>query len=268
MLYVQIFKERRALKRQFEHLPRDRRETCWCGGKLLGEIIHGSFQRCETCSGYANTRPLRETELAQIYSLEAYWRQRQQVRSAVPIEQRAALYRSDGRLGIWLKIIEDYGPSHGTAVEIGCAPGVLLRELQSRGFVVKGVEVDPAVSQWITDHMHIEMATGMFPGPPLPPCDVFMAFDVLEHVPRPDEFIRAAAALLNPGGIIVIQTPIDRAGASQPFPHRSDMFDDVEHLFLFTDAGMQRLADRAGLRIIDNQRQLWEAGEICVFKKD
>ena len=48
---------------------------------------------------------------------------------------------------------------------------------------------------------------------------------------------------------------------------RFDLFDDVEHLFLFTDAALQVLAAAVGLEIVSLQENLWLGGEVCVFRK-
>src|SRR5690606_3229290 len=41
-----------------------------------------------------------------------------------------------------------------------------------------------------------------------PSCDVVTAFDVLEHLPRPEVLIAEAAPVLRPGGLLVAATPV------------------------------------------------------------
>jgi SAM-dependent methyltransferase len=215
-----------------------------------------------------NRRPPVAEDLARVYSLDLYWRRRQKVRGFPPIEERAALYRQDGRLARWLELIERYGPGSGHVVEVGCAPGILLEELQYRNYSCTGVEISEPVAQWMRDGLGLDVRSGFFPGiVGLPSCDLFLAFDVLEHSPCPDAFIREAATLLNPGGVAIVQTPVDRYDFSPPFGDRFDMFDDLEHLFLFSDRGLERMAHEAGLRVVSLEERLWLAGEIAVFEK-
>jgi SAM-dependent methyltransferase len=183
------------------------------------------------------------------------------------IEQRGELYRTDGRLARWLELVERFAPSAHTVVEIGCAPGVLLQELAARGRRCIGVEINIEVAAWMRRQTNLDIRGGYFPGISLPTCELFLAFDVLEHSPSPVAFFAEAARLLVPGGIAIIQTAVDRYDFSTPFGERRDLFDDVEHLFLFTDLAMLRLARMAGLEILDDQTNTFVGGELCVLRK-
>jgi 2-polyprenyl-3-methyl-5-hydroxy-6-metoxy-1,4-benzoquinol methylase len=94
-----------------------------------------------------------------------------------------------------------------------------------------------------------------------------LAIDVLEHSPSPKDFLCEVSRLLKPGGIAIIQTAIDRYEYNPPFGERFDMFDDIEHMFLFTDKAMQELAKRADLEVLTLEERLGLAGEICIFRK-
>ena len=257
-----------AERRNYRHIRRGRQETCWCGGSLTPFSWHASFGVCERCGTYVNRRPPVQEDLASLYSLDLYWRKRQASKGFPTIESRAGLYRSDGRLAKWLSLIDRYGPSTGSVVEIGCAPGVLLEELSKRGYDCVGVEISEHVAAWMREQLGLDIRSGFFPGEvELPPCDLFLAFDVLEHSPYPDQFLREAARLLHPGGVAIIQTAVDRYDFVPPFGERFDMFDDLEHLFLFTNRGIEVLADRAGLRVVTLDERIWLAGEIAVLTK-
>jgi hypothetical protein len=69
------------------------------------------------------------------------------------------------------------------------------------------------------------------------------------------------------GGIAIIRAAIDRYEYAPPFGERFDMFDDIEHMFLFTDKAIQELARRADLEVLNLEERLWLAGEICIFRK-
>jgi 2-polyprenyl-3-methyl-5-hydroxy-6-metoxy-1,4-benzoquinol methylase len=151
---------------------------------------------------------------------------------------------------------------------VGCAPGILLTELSRRGYVCTGVEISDDVAEWLRNTSGLDIRSGFFPGVELPQCDIFLAFDVLEHSPCPVEFLREAANHLTPNGIAIVQTAIDRYDYERPFGPRFDMFDDLEHLFLFTDDAMRALANRAGLEIVTMQEDCWLGGEVCIFRKN
>ena len=172
---------------------------------------HRSYGVCERCGCYVNRVPPKADEFSTIYSIDCYWGAVARMRGWPALGERGDLYRRDGRLAHWLALVEKYAPAPGTVVEIGCAPGVLLAELNARGYRCVGVEPEHRVAEWLRSQ-GLDVRTGMFPdrGLALPPCDLVLAFDVLEHVPAPDAFLAETARRLRPGGIAIIQTPIDR----------------------------------------------------------
>ena len=96
----------------------------------------------------------------------------------------------------------------------------------------------------------------------------YLAFDVLEHARDPVAFLAGAARVLTPGGIAIIQTPIDRDVLDPPFGRAArQAFDDVEHCYLFTDAGMRTLAEQSGMIVRDLSERLWVQHEIAVFER-
>jgi SAM-dependent methyltransferase len=253
--------------RPFRNIRRDNRTTCWCGGKLLPLKGHPNYGTCSECGCYVSRHPPLQQELAKLYSMD-YWQTRQEMKNIPTIETRADLYKADGRLEYWLSIIKKYGPTNGKVIEVGCAPGILLAELQKSGFECIGVEPDHEVSEWIRKNMGIAVYEGFFPCMELPSCDLFLAFDLIEHVPDPKGFICEIHKLLNPNGIAVIQTPIQCRDYTHPFKKRPDFFDDLEHLFLFTDKAMLKLAETGHMEIVALEDSMGGTlGHICVLRK-
>jgi SAM-dependent methyltransferase len=250
-------------------LRRDRVERCWCGGALRELAWHPGYGTCESCGGYVNRRPPATDDLARLYSLDFYWHGRVRTKGQPPIERRPLLDRTDGRVDYWLGLVERYAPGRTRVLEVGCGSGVLLAELSRRGYECIGLEPDPATAALVSERTGVEIRAGLFPLDGLPEVDLFLAFDVLEHARDPEAFLAAAAELLTPGGFAIVQTPIDRYPELSPpfgdgFVHT---FDDVEHCYLFTDAGITQLADRVGLAVRELGERLWMQHEICVLEK-
>ncbi len=257
--------------KQLRDIRRDYRDLCWCGGQLIPFKWHSSYGICINCGSYVNQCPPSRDEIKKIYSSDCYWGTVSKMRGWPTLKDRSALYRADGRVYHWLKIVEKYGPSKGDIVEVGCAPGVLLSELQGRGFRCLGIEAEEKVAEWIHTNMNIDVRIMLFPDPiaQLPKCDIFLAFDVLEHVPSPVDFLKQAASLLKPGGIAIIQTPIDRYDYDPPFGYEVPVvFSDIEHLFIFVDKAMVMMGEKVGLEVVSLSDKPWRLGhEICVYKK-
>jgi len=255
-------------KRQFSNIRRGRRDRCWCGGGLVPFKWHPSYGICANCGCYVNWHPPLPEELKRLYSFDLYWRTRQRLKGHPTIEHRPVNDRSDGRVDFWLWLIERYGASAKRVVEVGCGSGVLLAELKSCGYKCIGVEPDEQTAKWVRQNMGLDVRPGIFPHVDLPKCDLFVALDVLEHSPNPEGFMRGAAELLNPGGVAIIQTPIDRYDYEPPFGNMfGKVFDDLEHLFIFSATSISRLVDTLELRPIAND-QWCLAHEIVVFQRN
>lgn len=259
---------RRVAGEQLPDIRRLVRDACWCGGTLGDFRWHDSYGVCTNCSGYVNRRPPAPEEFNRIYSFDYYWHNRQKFKGSPAIEQRPASDRSDGRVAFWLNLIERHCPNPERTVEVGCGSAVLLSELKTRGYECIGVEVDAKSAGWTRQTTGLDVRFGIFPEVDLPSCGLFMAFDVIEHSSQPHAFLKRAAQLLMPGGVAIIQTPIDRYDYRPPFGERfKDAFDDLEHLFLFTDKAVRLMAESAGLEVVSLSERLWLHHEIAILRK-
>lgn len=91
------------------------------------------------------------------------------------------------------------------------------------------------------------------------PFDAVLATEVIEHVAHPDDFLRRCAALVRPGGCIVVSTPngayarntLPRFDACDPQALEAGQFkpDADGHLFLLHPDELHTLATRAGLAV-------------------
>jgi len=128
----------------------------------------------------------------------------------------------------WMPFLRDQVGSGARLLDLGCAYGFLVVEALAGGFRAIGVDASrfaigqavrfarPAAGRLAAAHAErLPFADGTF--------DVVTAFDVLEHVPRPELLIAEAARVLRPGGIFVGATPdpllFDRAEETHVAEH-------------------------------------------------
>jgi 2-polyprenyl-3-methyl-5-hydroxy-6-metoxy-1,4-benzoquinol methylase len=250
-------------------IRRETRSQCWCGGALapIGPPARhrASYRACVACGCYVNVRPPRPSQLARLYAFDLYWHGVQTRMGFPTIEERTQHDLADGRVDYWLDVVQRFGPGTGHAVEVGCAHGVLLAALQQRGYRCTGVEPDAQTAAWTTRHTGIPVRAGFFPAVTLEPCDLFLAFDVIEHVPDPVAFLRGARALLRPGGVTIIQTPVERHEFANPFSERPDFFDDLQHLYLFSEPSFRRLVLQAGFVLVALEDATQKLGQVAVL---
>ena len=153
-------------------------------------------------------------------------------------------------------------PDGARVLDVGCATGYLAAELTRRGCRVTGVEADPVVAERARAHCEavvvgdVEDDVCRSELAALAPFDVVLCGDVLEHLRDPWSALRALAAL---GGRVVLSVPNvahwtgRRAMARGRFPYAEHGLFDRTHLRFFTRASARDLAERAGLRVVQER---------------
>lgn len=150
-------------------------------------------------------------------------------------------------------------------LDVGCATGYLARALVEQGCTVWGVEHDaaaaaqarPALAEvLVADLESVDLVghygTGRF--------DAVVFGDVLEHLRRPLDVLRAARPMLAPGGSVVISIPNVAHGSVRlallqgEWRYRPLGLLDDTHLRFFTYATVEEMLAAAGLVPIDVRR--------------
>lgn len=156
-------------------------------------------------------------------------------------------------------------PDGARVLDVGCATGYLAAELARRGCRVTGVEADPVVAERARAHCEavvvgdIEADVTRSALAALAPFDVVLCGDVLEHLRDPWSALRALAGLAVPGGRVALSVPNvahwtgRRAMARGRFEYAEHGLFDRTHLRFFTRASARDLAQRAGLRVLEER---------------
>jgi SAM-dependent methyltransferase len=164
------------------------------------------------------------------------------------------------------RLLLDAVPDGARVLDVGCATGYLAAELTRRGCRVTGVEADPVAAERARVHCEavvvgdVEDDAGRSELAALGPFDVVLCGDVLEHLRDPWAALRALAALAAvPGGQVVFSVPNvahwtgRRAVARGRFAYAEYGLFDRTHLRFFTRASARDLAQRAGLRLVQER---------------
>ena len=98
-----------------------------------------------------------------------------------------------------------------TALDVGCGAGLLAEPLARLGAKVTGIDAAPELIAVARDHAaaqgleidyragDVQQLAGQF--------DLVTSMEVIEHVAEPGAFLKALAARLAPGGLLVLSTP-------------------------------------------------------------
>jgi glycosyltransferase involved in cell wall biosynthesis len=157
-----------------------------------------------------------------------------------------------------LQMIEGAPPSR--ILDVGCSGGLLAQRLRGRGHRVTGVDCleIPGVRERTDEFFLADLNQG------LPPevgdgYDVVIAGDVIEHLMRPGDALRAMRRVLRPDGQILLSVP----NFSHWYPRfrvtmgifgydRRGILDDT-HLRFFTRSTLRRLVRDCGYDIVDER---------------
>src|SRR3954468_4258265 len=152
-------------------------------------------------------------------------------------------------------------------LDLGCAAGALGAGLKRRGGAeVVGVELDPdyaAAAAGRLDRVVQGDVGEALAREDLGRFDCVVAADVLEHLVDPWLALHRAAALLEPGGTVVISLPNVRffetfwqLGVLGRWPRRPQGIFDSTHLRWFTLRDARELVEQAGLRVVEVRPQI------------
>lgn len=97
----------------------------------------------------------------------------------------------------------------GRALDVGCAFGDLLLQLEARGWSTCGVEPSPVAARRAAQRVTGEIRVGLFEAMDFEAAgfDAAIALYVLEHVFDPRDFLRRLRCVLKPGGLAIVRVP-------------------------------------------------------------
>jgi SAM-dependent methyltransferase len=134
-------------------------------------------------------------------------------------------------------------------LDVGCGSGLFLGALTG----VKGIGMDvsarAAAAAW--RRYGVPAIVGDLNAAPFGEAsfDLISMFHVLEHLPDPGAYLRAARRLLAPGGRLVVQTPHLDCWQYRAFGARWIGLDIPRHLFDFRLEDLRRLLEMSGFRV-------------------
>jgi 2-polyprenyl-6-hydroxyphenyl methylase/3-demethylubiquinone-9 3-methyltransferase len=153
-----------------------------------------------------------------------------------------------------------------SALDVGCGAGLLAEPLARLGAEVTAIDAAPGLIAAAKLHAHgqgldidyrvapVEEVGGQF--------DLVTSMEVIEHVADPEMFVRALAARLGPGGLMVLSTPnktplsrllmVGIAEATGAIPKGTHDFEK----FIAPDT-LKAMLGKAGLQCIDVEGIGW-----------
>ena len=152
-------------------------------------------------------------------------------------------------LGEVIDSFEEYRRT-GRLLDVGFGEGGFLRVARTRAWETHGVEMSAPAVKLAEEQGLGTLHHGDFLTLPLPEggFDVVIMSELIEHLPEPIEFLRRAAAVLRPGGVLYMTTPHGRGLSARFLKASWSLLCPPDHLQLFSIDSMHRLLANAGFQ--------------------
>ena len=135
--------------------------------------------------------------------------------------------------------------------EVGCAYGLFLDFARRRGFDIGGLEYSPVAAETASDRLGVSIDVGEVTRlDTAERHDAVVFWDVIEHTPDPKEFLEAAAAMVEPGGIVALSCPYFDSIAARITGRRWWTLKPHKHIWHFTVPGLKQLLAETGLEVV------------------
>ncbi len=214
-------------------------------------IGNHSIVRCRECGLQALTTAEGDAEHLALFD-DRYFSGAGDVGYVDYLSERTARQRLGSAYG---KMFSRFLPEGGSVLDIGCAAGFILSGLRRHGFTGTGVELNAAMAEYARSRFSFpvyEVPIESFESD----CrfDAVCFIQVLEHLRDPDHAVEKAAALLNPGGVLLIETWNADSLAARLLGRHWHQYDPPRVRYWFTPKSLDLLARRFGLEPIAHGR--------------
>ena len=137
----------------------------------------------------------------------------------------------------------------GSWLDVGCSNGVFVQAAIENGIKVEGIDISyVAVEQGKQQGLPL-YCSSIETFEPEHNYDVLTAFDILEHVLDPYNFLYAARKLLKAGGKVVLTTPNRASAIAKAMGKGWSFYIPEEHMHYFHPYSIIRLFERTGFKI-------------------
>jgi len=222
-----------------------------CHGKEVPwvfEFQRLDYRRCSSCGTlYISPAPNEQLHLDFLRKSRAmaFWREQ------MPPEMKASrlpmyLDRVAYARSVWKRL----GLNPDSVLELGAGNGEFAEELAATGVAQRIVLLEPQALRLESPNIEIiaegfealERDDRKF--------DTVFAWEVIEHVLEPDEFLRLVRKVLKPGAPLILSTPNERSVETRKLGKDSSniLFD---HVRLYNPSAIQALMTRNGFVIIE-----------------
>lgn len=202
---------------------------------------------CKSCGLIFQNPVFTDEELKNIYST-SYWKFAESEEFS-PTEKvlKEKGYRADDQIK-WLERFLDLDCASGAkkALDVGSSIGLFLNSLKKKGWQVEGVEPAKNFAEYVKNTYGIKVYQDFLENVELEKSsyDLIILSHILEHLPDPVSTLSKLGSYLKEDGFLFIEIP----NVKGVWRNLDDQFQS-SHLFIPSVNTMQRLIDKAGLKV-------------------
>ena len=146
------------------------------------------------------------------------------------------------KLQLWkINLVKLYAPGRGRLLEIGPAYGLFAFLAKEAGYDVTAIEMDSQCSKFLRETVQINVVESpdtIRSLSKLPKFDVIVMWQVIEHLTDPWSLLSEACSHLNPGGILILDTPNPNAFQFRVLGRFWTHIDAPRHVCLLSASGL------------------------------
>lgn len=215
-----------------------------CGASGNFARVFEILARCRAC-GFVTWSGTASDDLTKLYD-ERYFTE---VDYPDYVGNEMSLRRSMRR---HLDQMSRYLLDRGAVLEIGCAYGFFLDEARTCFGRVVGIDVAESAVAHARRHLRVNALSGAFLDVPFEEgsFDGICLWDTIEHLDRPDLFLRKARRLLQPDGRLFLTTGDISSLIARMRGSRWRQIHPPSHLHYFSKQSLTKLLERVGFRVM------------------
>lgn len=180
---------------------------CEDGNKFTIQVDLGEtgIYFCNGCSSGVMLPRLQQSELTSLHTDSSYYEHPYfQVRRTLSDSLKKEYQSRLDKINQFFEIVPEQ-----TLLEVGCDTGLFLQYAeQTTGLNVVGVDIsNKAVTDATKAGVDVRLGTLEMQNFPTDSFDIICAYDLIEHIESPAEFLAEVRRILKPTGILILETP-------------------------------------------------------------
>ena len=165
-----------------------------------------------------------------------------------------------------ISILQKY-KKKGTLLDFGCGTGWFL-ELAKKYYDSYGIELSDQLRDFLYEKHKIKAFKDMSKLPKNLKFDIVTAFDVIEHVESPVNFLNMIKKYLKKNGIVLIYTPNKNSLGFNYLKFYNNLLCPPTHLFYFAENSFRYLCKKTNFKLIFHQTRGLDFGDIYAYHNE